>query len=234
MDGNRRYAKRCNLKEGAGHRVGFLALMSTLKYCYELGVKYVTVYAFSIDNFRRRADEVQYVMDLMEEKIKELLKEEGIVNSYGVRVYFLGNLNLLNESTRVAAEEAMEVTAKYNKAVLLICVAYSSTDEIVHAVRESYDEKKQIKNDHDDDQDLAIQLKDIERHMYMNVGPDPDILVRTSGATRLSNFLLWQTSRCHLYSPAALWPEFSLWHLVWGVLNFQRYQPYLRKRIKLA
>ncbi|RVW24564.1 Dehydrodolichyl diphosphate synthase 6 [Vitis vinifera] len=182
MDGNRRFAKKQNLIEGAGHKVGYLALMSMLRYSYELGVKYVTIYAFSIENFKRRPEEVQSVMDLMQEKIEQLINEESILNHFGVRVHFIGNLKLLSAPVRLAAERAMLVTACNSKAVLSICVAYTSTNEIMHAVEESCGEA----------QDL-INLTDIEKHLYMAVAPDPDILIRTSGETRLSNFLLWQS-----------------------------------------
>ncbi|KAI3462315.1 hypothetical protein Pfo_018995 [Paulownia fortunei] len=246
LDGNRRYAKKWNLGEGMGHRAGFLSLMTLMKYCYELGVKYVTIYAFSIDNFKRRPEEVQYVMDLMLEKIEGLLKEESIVNKYGVRVYFIGNLKLLSEPVRLAAEKAMKATSNNDKSILLICVAYTSTDEIVHAAQESCEDKwaeiqslmkiSEARNGEVDeekkDANDVIKLADVERHMYMGVAPDPDILVRTSGETRLSNFLLWQTSNCLLYSPKALWPEIGLRHLVWAVLNFQRIHPYLERRRK--
>ncbi|PIA45805.1 hypothetical protein AQUCO_01600206v1 [Aquilegia coerulea] len=248
MDGNRRYARNYKMNEGAGHKSGFLALMSMLKYCYELGVKYVTIYAFSIENFKRKPQEVEKVMDLMQEKIEGLLKEESFVKSYGVRVYFIGNLQLLREPVRVAAEKAMAATCNNDKAVLLICLAYTTTDEIVHAVQEACNEKraeneilnfKEVDNDSSrvvgekkNDVECTIQLADVEKHMYMAVAPDPDILVRTSGETRLSNFLLWQTTYCYLYSPSALWPEISFRHLVWGVLNYQRAQPYLEKKKK--
>ncbi|PIA56837.1 hypothetical protein AQUCO_00700884v1 [Aquilegia coerulea] len=248
MDGNRRFARKQNLKEGAGHRVGFLALLAVLKYCSELGVKFVTVYAFSIDNFKRRPEEVQYVMALLEEKAKEILNEESLLHNYGVRVRFIGNLKLLNESTRIAAEKAMEATAKNDKIVLSICVAYSSTDEIIHAVQEACNEKrsKMLTLDTDNttneisvvaregvDQDSTIKLADLERHMYLAGIPDPDILVRTSGETRLSNFLLWQTTHCFLHSPSVLWPGITLWTLVWVILDFQRAQSYLDKKKKL-
>ncbi|CAB4262023.1 unnamed protein product [Prunus armeniaca] len=141
MDGNRRYAKKRKLKEGDGHRVGFLVLMSMLKYCYELGVRYVTIYAFSIDNFKRDPEEVQSLMDLIQEKIEGLIKEESIVNRYGIKVHFIGNLKLLSEPVRLAAERAMEATANNSRGVLSICIAYTSTDEIAHAVQESCKEK---------------------------------------------------------------------------------------------
>lgn len=244
MDGNRRYAKMRSLGERDGHKAGFTALMSILKYCYELGIKYTTIYAFSIDNFKRRPEEVQSIMDLMLEKIEGLLKEDSIVNQYGVRVHFIGNLRLLDESVRVAAEKAMAATAKHSERVLLICIAYASSDEIVHSVQESCRDKwDQIKNlnsvrkeQEDEVQPLVdsrgIKLVDIEKHMYMSVAPDPDIVIRTSGEMRLSNFLLWQTNYSLLYSPKALWPEIGLWHLVWAILNYQRNYSYLEKKKK--
>lgn len=249
LDGNRRYAKKWNLKEEMGHRAGFLSLMTLMKYCYELGVKYVTVYAFSIDNFKRKPEQVQSVMDLMLEKIEGLLKEESIVNQYGVRVYFIGNLKLLDEPVRLACEKAMKATSNNERSILLICVAYTSTDEITHAAQESCEDKwAEIKslikvngeaqngeiNDEEKQKDGndVIKLADVEKHMYMGVAPDPDIMVRTSGETRLSNFLLWQTSNSLLYNPKALWPEIGLRHLVWAILNFQRIHPYLEKRRK--
>ncbi|XVE72949.1 hypothetical protein DITRI_Ditri11bG0078500 [Diplodiscus trichospermus] len=248
MDGNRRYTERCNLMEGAGHKVGFSALMSMLKYCYEFGVRYVTIYAFSIDNFKRSPEEVQSLMDLMLEKIEELMKEESIVNRYGVRVYFSGNLKLLSKPVRLAAERAMFATAKNAKAVLSICIAYTSTNEIVHAIQESCEEKWdeitvlnssgagygliRLGGNEQDERSHLIKLTDIERNMYMAVAPDPDIIIRTSGETRLSNFLLWQSASCYLYSPSVLWPEIGLRQFLWAILNFQRIQFYLDKKRK--
>lgn len=248
MDGNRRYAKKWNLMEGTGHKVGYLALMSMLKYCYELGVGYVTIYAFSIENFKRRPEEVQSLMDLLQEKIEGLINEESIVNRYGVRVYFIGNLKLLSEPVRLAAQRAMVATANNSKAVLSICVAYTSTNEIMHAVKESCEEKcEEISllkasgsgygltrlgwNEKDEKENL-IKLIDIEKHIYLAVAPDPDILIRTSGETRLSNFLLWQSAHCYLYSPSVLWPEIGFCHFLWAILNFQRNHFYLEKKRK--
>ncbi|XP_065866802.1 dehydrodolichyl diphosphate synthase 6-like [Euphorbia lathyris] len=269
MDGNRRYAKKKKSKEGAGHRAGFSSLISILKYCYELGVKYVTVYAFSIDNFKRSPDEVTEVMDLMLEKTEELLQKESIVHQYGIRVRFIGNLKLVSEALKIAAEKVMKATANNTKCTLLICIAYTSRDEIVHAVQGSCINKwKEIrtlkfsktnnicaeevkeenkKNDVDKRDGSAkcltcfedskmmqekysiIKLIDIEKHMYMSVAPEPEILIRSSGETRLSNFLLWQSTNCLLYSPNALWPEIGLWHFILAVLNFQHNHSYLEK-----
>ncbi|CAI0428650.1 unnamed protein product [Linum tenue] len=239
MDGNRRYAKKVNMGEGAGHRAGFFALVSVLKYCYEVGVKYISIYAFSIDNFKRRPDEVKTIMDLILEKIEGLLEEGSIADQYGVRVYFVGNLKLLDERVRIAAEKVMEATAHNTRCVLLICIAYTSCDEIVNSVRECCKDKLEEIEDKEGggggvvvNEHSAIQLVDIEKHMYMGVAPDPDILLRTSGEKRLSNYQLWQTTHCTLYSPTALWPEISLLHVVWGILKFQRSYAYFEKKKK--
>ncbi|KAI3781340.1 hypothetical protein L2E82_11352 [Cichorium intybus] len=238
MDGNRRFAKKWKLEEGAGHKAGFLALMSVLKYCYEIGVKYVTVYAFSLDNFNRRPDEVQYVMDLMHEKIEGFLKELDMVNRYGIRVLFIGDLNRLNDPVRVAAEKAMEATAMNSKTYLLVCVAYTSSHEIPRAIYEACEERNRRNvgevEEEEEEAEEVIKVGDLEKKMYMGVVPDPDILVRSSGETRLSNFLLWQTSNSLLYSPTALWPEMGLRHVVWTVLKYQKNYPYLEKKKKQA
>ncbi|KAL7587055.1 hypothetical protein Lser_V15G39724 [Lactuca serriola] len=231
MDGNRRFAKKWKLEEGAGHKAGFLALMSLLKYCYEMGVKYVTVYAFSLDNFNRRPDEVQYVMDLMHEKIQGFLKELDMVNRYGIRVLFIGDLNRLSDPVRIAAEKAMEATAMNKKTYLLVCVAYTSSHEIRRSIYEACEEKSRRKVGEEEE---VIKVVDLEKKMYMGVAPDPDILVRSSGETRLSNFLLWQTSNSLLYSPKALWPEMGLRHVVWAILKYQKNYFYLEKKKKEA
>ncbi|KAI9194013.1 hypothetical protein LWI28_016965 [Acer negundo] len=137
LDGNRRFARKHNLPVEAGYRSGFLPLLSVLKYCSELGVKYVTVYAFSIDNFKRCPDEVRCLMDLMLEKVEVLLQEEIIVKQYGVRVCFLGSLQLLSQPLRIAADKVMKATENNTRIVIFICVAYTSTNEIIRAIQQS-------------------------------------------------------------------------------------------------
>lgn len=215
------------MKLGGGHRAGYHTLISTLQYCYEMGVKYVTVYAFSIDNFKRKPDEVEEMMSLMIEKIDEFLQKGSVISKYNMRINFWGNLKLLKEPVRLAAEKAMSATAKNSGPVLSICVAYTLTDEITHAINEACKEKYLCRKE--EDEDGAISVDDIVKFLYTEGCPDPDILIRTSGETRLSNFLLLQTPHCHLQNPCALWPEFNLWHLIWAVLNYQRVYPYLEK-----
>ncbi|KAG7989552.1 hypothetical protein I3843_03G245800 [Carya illinoinensis] len=210
MDGNRRYAKKQNFMEGNGHCVGFLALLSMLKYCYESSI----------------------LMDLMQLKIEGLIKEESVANHYGVRVHFIGNLKLLSEPVRLAAERAMLATANNSMVVLSVCVAYTSTNEIVHAVQKSCEQKweeisildasgsgyglTEVVLSEKDERENLINLIVIEKHMYMTVAPDPHILI----------------PYCSLYLPYVLWPEIGFGHFLWAILNFQRNHFYLEKRRK--
>jgi ditrans,polycis-polyprenyl diphosphate synthase len=224
MDGNRRYAKKHALHQDgtdSGHRVGFKSLISALQYCYEMGVKYVTVYAFSIDNFKRDPKEVHSLMDLMKAKIEELLTEESLLRKFDAKINFWGNLELLTEPVRLAAIKAMDITANNKGPVLSVCVAYTSTNEITHAIETSVNEMRD---------NAQITVSDLERNMYTAGCVKPDIIIRTSGEARLSNFLLWQSDFTHLQNPNPLWPEFSLRHLVWAVLEYQKVHGYLKRR----
>jgi ditrans,polycis-polyprenyl diphosphate synthase len=240
MDGNRRYAKFRSIQEGTGHRVGFSALMSNLLYCYEMGVKYITVYAFSIDNFKRDPSEVKTLMDLMEEKINELLEKSSVINKLNCRINFWGNLDMLCEPVRLAAQKLMESTAGNTGLVLSVCMPYNSTSEIVNAVNEACAERRETSQKQNSGDAVnngvrsEISVADLDRHMYSAGCPDPDIVIRTSGESRLSNFLLWQTTFSHLQNPDPLWPEFSFSHLVWAILQYQRVYPYLEQNRKVS
>ncbi|WOL11962.1 dehydrodolichyl diphosphate synthase 6-like [Canna indica] len=236
MDGNRRYAKKQHIKEGTGHAVGFATLLSVLHSCYEMGVKYVTVYAFSIDNFKRKPEEVQVLTDIMKEKIEELLEDESIVRKLGLRISFCGRLHLLTDPVRRAAEKAMASTAGNTGPVLFVCVAYTSTDEIARAIGKECARRIEGTRTSSTPQEIAssISVADLERSLDFGDCPEPDIVVRTSGESRLSNFLLWQTSFSHLQNPSALWPEFSVRHLIWSILEYQKVHPYLQARRRTA
>ncbi|CAO2178546.1 unnamed protein product [Urochloa humidicola] len=240
MDGNRRYAKFRSIQQGAGHRVGFSALIANLLYCYEMGVKYIMVYAFSIDNFKRDPSEVQSLMQLMEEKINELLENRSVINKVNCKINFWGNLDLLCEPVMLAAQKLMASTAGNTGIVLSVCMPYNSTSEIVNAVNEVCAERREmLQTEHAGDGTKSdvhseISVADLDQHMYSAGCPDPDIVIRTSGETRLSNFLLWQTTFSHLQNPDPLWPEFSFRHLVWSILQYQRAYPYLEQNRNLA
>ncbi|VVB16737.1 unnamed protein product [Arabis nemorensis] len=229
MDGNRRFAKKHNIKSiNAGHRAGFISVTYVLQYCKEIGVPYVTLYAFGFDNFKREPEEVKCLMDLMLEKVELTIEQAISGNLKGIRVIFAGDLNSLNERFRAAAQKLMEITEGNRDLIIVVCVAYSTSREIVHAVRESC-----VRKCDDGDGDVALELSDIEECMYASTVPDPDLVIRTGGGDRLSNFMIWQTSKSLLHTTAALWPELGLWHLVWAILKFQRMQDYLQKKQKL-
>ncbi|EEC80087.1 hypothetical protein OsI_21824 [Oryza sativa Indica Group] len=219
---------------------GLPALIASLLYCYEMGVKYITVYAFSIDNFKRDPTEVKSLMELMEEKINELLENRNVINKVNCKINFWGNLDMLSKSVRVAAEKLMATTAENTGLVFSVCMPYNSTSEIVNAVNKVCAERRDILQREDADSVANngvysdISVADLDRHMYSAGCPDPDIVIRTSGETRLSNFLLWQTTFSHLQNPDPLWPEFSFKHLVWAILQYQRVHPYIEQSRNLA
>ncbi|KAK9815197.1 hypothetical protein WJX73_010695 [Symbiochloris irregularis] len=216
MDGNRRYARKSSVERSLGHRHGFTKLLDILEWCLELGVSNVTVFAFGEDNFKRSDEEVTELMSLAEEKLWQLLEEPELVARHGIRVKVLGNLNLLPEAVQRAAEHVMQATNQYNQVTLNICLAYSSKKEMNKAL------KAASKVDNVEDRVVVFQ------HQLGTKGQPPvDLLVRTSGETRLSDFLLWQCATAHLVFSRALWPEFTYLHLLEALLQYQQSLPAL-------
>jgi len=224
MDGNRRYAKQSGVAAIEGHTKGFDKLAETLQWCRELGVKEVTVYAFSIENFKRGEKEVKGLLNLAKEKFEILIKEEEKLKKHGVRVKIIGNISYLPLDMQEIVKKAEEITENNNEATLNVAFSYTSREEITHAITECSKKVKQgdLKPD-DIDQDL------LESHMYTNHSSNPDLLIRTSGETRLSDFLLWQASSSITYFTQVLWPEFSIWNLLAGVFFYQRQKQMLAK-----
>ncbi|EFJ23785.1 hypothetical protein SELMODRAFT_102749 [Selaginella moellendorffii] len=232
MDGNRRFADRAGIDRKSGHGFGYDSLIQTLELCLDLGVRYVTVYAFSIDNFARSQEEVSALMELMREKLDLLVSNEGLATAKGIRVCVLGDLTLLPEDVRASANRAMAATKHNSITVLNICVAYTSTQEIVNATREAVKEALGLSSSKVLDSyflssflftlDSQITKESIERHLYTAGSPWPDVLIRTSGETRLSNFMLWQACHSHLAFCNVLWPNFSFRHLFWIIFQYQK------------
>ncbi|KAJ8959197.1 hypothetical protein NQ318_022459 [Aromia moschata] len=187
MDGNRRYAKKARVGKAEGHSKGFDKLSECLKWCKELGVKEVTVYAFSIENFKRSKDEVDGLMKLAKEKFQKLLGEKEKIMNEGVCIRIIGNLLLLPEDLRKVIAEAMLLTKDNNKAILNVAFSYTSRDEIATSMKTIVDG---VDQQHIQIDDISEEL--ISQCLYTNMSPDPDLLVRTSGEIRLSDFLLWQ------------------------------------------
>ncbi|GLJ27261.1 hypothetical protein SUGI_0534940 [Cryptomeria japonica] len=163
-----------------------------------------------------------YELGIKYEKLELLIEKGSIVNKYGIRVQIIGDLSLFPQHVREAAERAMAFSRNNDRAVLNICAPYTGTQEIAQAI------EGVINNG-----DLAekeIRAEDIERHLYTSNCPEPELLIRTSGETRLSNFFLWQTSFSLLYATPTLWPEFTFRHLIRAILEYQRAYPFLQKQ----
>ncbi|XP_009954978.1 PREDICTED: dehydrodolichyl diphosphate synthase isoform X3 [Leptosomus discolor] len=185
MDGNRRYAQKCHVERQQGHSQGFDKLAQTLRWCLNLGIREVTVYAFSIENFKRSKEEVDGLMDLARQKFSRILEEQCFLN---------------------------------------VCFAYTSRHEISNAVREmAWGVEQGLLEPSDVSESL------LDKCLYTNNSPDPDLLIRTSGEVRLSDFLLWQTSHSCLVFQSVLWPEYSFWNLCEAILRFQMNYSALQK-----
>ena len=216
MDGNRRFAKERRQPRAQGHESGFQKLAETLQWCFELGIYEVTVYAFSIENFKRSKDEVDGLMELTKQKIAKLMEEKDKIMEHGVCIRVLGDLTLLPPETRKAVAEVVRFSKSNTKCFLNVCLAYTSRHEIAEAVKLT---AEGVELGILEPCDVTESL--LDRTLYTNKSPDPDLLIRTSGETRLSDFLLWQTSHTCLIFEKALWPAFSIWDFYHAILCYQ-------------
>ncbi|XP_065753684.1 dehydrodolichyl diphosphate synthase complex subunit DHDDS isoform X3 [Phocoena phocoena] len=227
MDGNRRYAKKCQVERQEGHSQGFNKLAETLRWCLNLGVLEVTVYAFSIENFKRSKSEVDGLMDLARQKFSRLMEEKEKLQKHGVCIRVLGDLHLLPLDLQELIAQAVQATKNYNKCFLNVCFAYTSRHEISNAVREM---AWGVEQGLLDPSDVSESL--LDKCLYTNHSPHPDILIRTSGEVRLSDFLLWQTSHSCLVFQPVLWPEYTFWNLCEAILQFQMNHSMLQVRVQ--
>uniref|UniRef100_H0WNW1 Alkyl transferase n=1 Tax=Otolemur garnettii TaxID=30611 RepID=H0WNW1_OTOGA len=206
MDGNRRYAKKCQVERQEGHSQGFNKLAETLRWCLNLGILEVTVYAFSIENFKRSKSEVDGLMDLARQKFTRLMEEQEKLQKHGVCIRVLGDLHLLPLDLQELIAQAIQATKNYNKCFLNVCFAYTSRHEISNAVR---DMAWGVEQGLLDPSDISESL--LDKCLYTNHSPHPDILIRTSGEVRLSDFLLWQVGSHSLLFRKILEPQYSRW-----------------------
>lgn len=216
MDGNRRYAKKCQVERQKGHLHGFNKLAETLHWCLNLGIREVTVYAFSIENFKRSKSEVAGLMDMARQKFGRLLGEQEKLQKHGVCIRVLGDLHLLPLDLQELIAQAVQATKNYNQCFVNVCFAYTSRHEISNAVKEM---AWGVEQGLLDPSDVSESL--LEKCLYTYHSPNPDILIRTSGEVRLSDFLLWQTSHSCLVFQPVLWPEYMFWNLCEAILQFQ-------------
>lgn len=216
MDGNRRFARKKNVDRQEGHMQGFNKLAETLRWCKHLDIQEVTVYAFSIENFKRTKDEVDGLMELAKEKFLRLLEEMDNLKKHEVCIRVLGDLNMLPLDLQQLIAKAVVATKDHNKCFLNVCFAYTSRYEITNAVREMAwgVEKGLIKAS-----DVSELL--LSECLYSYNSPNPDLLIRTSGEVRLSDFLLWQTSHSCIVFQSVLWPEYTFWNLCEAIIQYQ-------------
>jgi len=215
MDGNRRWAKKRHLETKLGHDSGFERLRESLEWCLELGIQMVTVYAFSIENFKRSREEVDYLMLMVIEKVSLLLKQEELIEKHGISVRVIGNWSFLSKDVQKALAKIVFNSRNNNKAILNVCFSYTSRDEICQALK---DLGHGIEHEIIHFCDVTEEL--FEKCLYQQ--NDVDLLIRTSGEHRLSDFLLWQSSYSCLFFLSVLWPDFSWWHLYWTIIQYQK------------
>ncbi|HDI12798.1 MAG: di-trans,poly-cis-decaprenylcistransferase [Hadesarchaea archaeon] len=215
LDGNRRFAESRGIERTEGHFFGAKKLEEVVGWCQELGIKHITVYAFSTENFNRPENEVHALMDLFAQKFREVVRDER-VHRYKIRVRVIGNIEQLPENVRQAIEEAQKATQGYDGYTLNLAVGYGGRAELAEAVRRicEHIERGELKPS-EVDEDV------IGRHLYTAGLPDPDLIIRTSGEERLSGFLLWQSAYSELYFCEANWPEFTKIDFLRAIRTYQ-------------
>ena len=213
MDGNGRWAKKQGKLRAFGHKNGTKAVKQTVETCAELGVKNLTLYAFSTENWNRPKLEVQTLMKLL---ISSLKKEIKTLQENNIRLNAIGNLDDL--PTKVSAElnDVIALTKSNNRMVLTLALSYGSRNEILNAVKQiSIKVKNNIISPEKIDESV------INEHLYTQNLPDVDLLIRTSGEQRISNFLLWQIAYAELYFIETLWPDFTNQELYKAIVSYQ-------------
>ena len=213
MDGNGRWAKQRGFPRIAGHRAGAKAIKKVVRTAPEIGVKYLTLYTFSAENWRRPKEEVNNLMKLFEERLSEEIDE---LDESGVRLNVLGRLNELPDSTRKAFRNAMERTINNHKLILNMALNYSGRTEILDAVRIL---AEKVKKGEIDPKEIDCEL--ISGLLYTGDQPDPQLLIRTSGEQRVSNFLLWQIAYTEIWITPILWPDFNRVDFLEAIYDFQ-------------
>ena len=201
MDGNRRWAKEKSMMTTMGHKKGADVLVDTAKYCNEIGLKYLTVYAFSTENWKRTEEEVGYLMGLLGIYLDKFLKELDMEN---IKINFIGNIDVIDSSLSTRIRNLEEKTANNTGLNLMIAFNYGGRDEIVRACRNI---AEKVKNNELNVDDIDENL--FSNHLYTSGKKDPDLVVRTSGEMRTSNFLPWQITYSELLLIDKYWPDFT-------------------------
>jgi undecaprenyl diphosphate synthase len=211
MDGNGRWANARGLPRTEGHAAGEEALLDVVNGALEIGVRWITLYAFSTENWRRPADEVRYLMGFNESL---LMRRRDELNEKGVRIRFAGRRDWrVPRRVLKRMDESIELTKGNDRMTMTMAFNYGGRAEIVDAVRDLVAEGIAPNK---------VDEKAIRRHLYFPDMPDPDLVIRTSGETRISNFLLWEIAYSELVFPEVLWPDMRRQHLYEAVIDFQQ------------
>jgi len=215
MDGNGRWAKRRHMPRVAGHRAGVAAVRSTVETAARIHVPALTLYAFSEENWKRPATEVGFLMRLLSRYLKA---EVSTLNENNIRLEYIGRQHELPRDIQERMDWARDATKRNTGMVLTLALNYSARSELVDAFRSMVSVAAQNGGiDH-----LQIDEDTVSRHLYTRDLPDPDLVIRTSGEMRLSNFLLWQLAYAEIYVTSTLWPDFRGMHLLEGIAEYQK------------
>ena len=213
MDGNGRWAKKRGLPRAAGHKRGVDTVKEITESCADLGVKYLTLYTFSTENWNRPKDEVSTLMRLLLKSLRERVSE---LNKNNIRLTTIGDIASLPFAVQNELREAIEKTKKNDKMTLNLALSYSGRWELIEAIKSIGKLISQNKLTVDE-----INEKSLKEHLTTKNIPDPDLLIRTSGEFRVSNFLLWQIAYTEFYISDMFWPDFNKQHLIEAIKSFQ-------------
>ena len=211
MDGNGRWAQRRHLPRIAGHKAGTETARTTIETCARLKIEALTLYAFSVENWRRPKAETDFLMQLLQEYLRQ---EMPLIQKNNIRMRFLGRTDDLPEGVQRDTREAEEETAKNTGTVLCVALNYGGRAEIVDAVNRILEEKNAA--------GANVTEEEFAAKMYTAGLPDPDLLIRTSGEMRVSNFLLWQIAYAEIYVTETLWPDFNRARLLEAFVDYQK------------
>ena len=214
MDGNGRWAKKRHLPRLQGHRVGRESVRTVVRTAAKIGIPYLTLYTFSLENWKRSKEEVGGLMMFLEEVLRAEFEE---LDENGVQLHAIGRLDMLPANTRHSLDDTMAKLAKNKRLVLTLALSYGGRAEIVDAARRIAEKVKTGEMDA-----LDIDENTFRRELYEPETPDPDLLIRTSGESRVSNFLLWQIAYAEILVTDVLWPDFRENELIESIEAYQR------------
>jgi len=222
MDGNRRFAKKHKIELKEGHNAGFESMAKILEICYECGVESCTVFAFSIENFKRNKFEVDWLMELAKLRFTQIIEQGELCEKFGIKIKILGDKSLLPNDVLKILNNAEEITKNNKRAILNVCFPYTSRNEITNSIKTIISSKIESSK-------ITEEL--INENLYTKGQSPLDLLIRTSGVTRLSDFLLWQvvSSGVEIELVDTLWPDLTPLHIIWILIKFSFKKTYSKQ-----